>query len=283
MIRQTNRFLFKLLLTILCTSSLAALSRAQNPDSGAVDEVIRLYDEGKFRDAEVTALRALQSPQKPARVDQAILHKYLAFSYVAMGDAEKARNEFLNLLELDPLARLDSLYISPKIIAVFREAQQGYRSQRQQSRPPDLTHLNLQIAAVKRSLLFPGLGQLYRKQQVKGYSLLASEVVFLGSFIFCQVQYDQARDRYLAETNPSKMQRLYDDVNLYYRGRYASAILAAGVYLYSLFDVLYFPPPSESKPSRLSLAPSLRTGPSITLTLTFSMSPRPAYYAHKPQ
>ncbi len=129
--------------------------------------------------------------------------------------------------------------------------------------------MTVQHSAFKRSLLFPGLGQLHTDNKIKGYSLIASEAVLLGTFIYCQLNYDKARDDYMNETNPSRMQDLYDEYNLYYRGRNVSLILAAGVYIYSLFDVMYFPPEIDNNSETLSL--SLQPGMPCRLTLNINL------------
>lgn len=257
------------LVVALCGFSQAGL--AQSGQTVLVDRAVLLYDEGRFEEAEITALRALQDNDILAPVDRARLRRILGFTYVVLGESEKAKRQFIYWLELDPLARLDPLYISPKIISVFQEAQQEYNRLKAEKTPPDYTKLDLQMKATRRSLLFPGLGQLYQGQQVKGLSLLASEVVLLSAFAYCQINYDKSRDRYLSETNSARMQSLYDDCNLYYRGRYASAILAAGVYLYSLFDVMFPSPGNQAGSSTLSL--SVCPGSPSFLTLSFTLPP----------
>ncbi len=238
---------------------------AQATSSDVVKQVVSLYFEGKFKDAEFTALRALQYPGELASVDRAELHRILGFTYVAQGENEKARRQFISWLELDSLASLDPLYISPKIREVFNDAREEYKRLKTQKTPLDYKNINLKIEAVKRSLLFPGLGQLYRGQQFKGFSLLASEVVLLSTFLYCQVNYSQSRDLYLSETDPAHMQKLYDDYNLYNKGRYASAILAVGVYLFSLYDALYIPPKSEATNSAFNLSISPNSSRLVTL------------------
>ncbi len=64
------------------------------------------------------------------------------------------------------------------------------------------------------------------------------------------------------------MQSRYDEYNLYYRGRNASIILAAGVYLYSLFDIMYFHPQTEPNSSPLSISITEDFTPSLSLRLT---------------
>lgn len=232
-----------------------------------MDQVVILYEQGNFKDAELLALRTLQSPEKLPPVDRAILYKTLGFTYVALGEKEKAKKQFLSWIELDSLAELDPLYVSPKIIAIFGEAKAEFRQHQTQPVTPNYGQIELQIAAVKRSLLFPGLGQLYRGQQYKGFSLLFSEIACLSAFLYYQDQYRVTRDRYLLEVNSAKMNSLYDDVNLYYHLKYTSALLAGGIYLYSLYDVLFWPPREDKKNPPISLHFSPLPSSFITLSL----------------
>jgi tetratricopeptide (TPR) repeat protein len=220
----------------------------------------QLYNEGNFREAEQSALRSLQSPNELPPVDRANLYRLLGFTCVALGENEKAKQHFESWLELDPLANLDSVYVSPKIISVFREAAREFSARKAQPPPPDTGVLTLQVGAFQRSLLFPGLGQLHRNQRWKGYSLLTSEVLLLGTVVYAQIRYDEARDRYLQETNPARMQDLYDETNDFYHLRNGAAVLAAAVYLYSLFDAAYLPPDTNKPPAGvgLQIAPDLR-------------------------
>ena len=256
----------RLMIVIFLMAGTVQTVLAQEDKNDLINLADSLYVEGKLDEAELTALRALQNSESLPPIDRARLYRILGFTYVAQGENQKAKRQFINWLQIDPLANLDPLYISPKIINVFTEAQQEYKNTR--TPPLDYANLNMQMRAVRRSLIFPGLGQLYREQQIKGFALVASEIILLGSLTYCQIKYDQARDRYLDETNPAVMQSRYDDCNLYYHGRNASIILAAGVYLYSLFDIMYFHPQTEPNSSPLSMSITEDFTPSLSLRLT---------------
>jgi len=257
-----------LLAAILCNLSQPYPVQAQGAAASSVDQVVSLYMQGRFQEAELLALRTLQSSDSLPPVDRALLYKTLGFTYVVMRENEKAKNQFIAWLEIDPLADLDSVYISPKIIAVFREAQAELEARKRQAESPADEELTLRLGAVRRSVIFPGLGQIYCGKQIKGFSLMTSEIVLIGAFVFCQIQYDQKRDEYLQERNPNHMQDLYDEANLYYRAKYVSAILAAGVYLYSLYDAAYLSSsPSKKSPISLSVSPVLRS--LLTLKVNF--------------
>jgi tetratricopeptide (TPR) repeat protein len=251
---------------IPCVLSLTTELQAQAEKSSAVEVVESLYNEGRFRDAELTALRTLQEPSDLAAVDRGRIHRALGFTYVAMGENDKARSQFTEWLVIDPLAQLDSVYVSPKIITVFREAQTALKQMREPARDP--AGLRTQLSATKRSMLFPGLGQLYTGKQTKGIAMFASEILLLGAFAYCQVQYSQARDDYFQERDPAQMSDRYSTYNNYNRARYATLALAAGVYFYSLYDALSNEPPKPvTSPLTLSIWP--QPNRMVTLTLRY--------------
>jgi tetratricopeptide (TPR) repeat protein len=238
-------------------------------EAALIDRAYQLYDQGNFEEAEFTALRALMSKSELDNVDRARLYRILGFTYVVLGENEKAQRQFISWLEIDPLAKLDPLYISPKIINVFNEAKEAYEEMKAQAEPVGIEDLQSQVNAFQRSMLYPGLGQISRGQNFKGYSLVALETIFLGAFVYCQLNYDSAKDDYLNETDTAKMQSLYDDYNLFYKGRYTSLILAGAVYLYSLFDVVYFPPESTTESNFISLSVSPLQSHLLTLSISF--------------
>jgi len=219
-----------------------------------VSDVVILYHQGQLQDAELLALRTLQGADSLAPVDRSMLHRILGFTYVALGENEKAQNQFMAWLDLDPLAELDSIYISPKIITVFREAQAHHQQRIRDLRKAETPPTDLRRDAAARSLIFPGWGQVHAGYKTRGYCLVASEALLLGTIAFCQLQYDVKRDDYLSERNPERMQGLYDQANNFYRARNASIGLAVGVYLFSLYDALHLPP---------------QTGVGESLTLTY--------------
>lgn len=261
-------FLSIALISALFTSAVSLPVSAQEKPEDLISRATSLYALGNYEEAELVALRALTNAPNIPEVDRARLYRLLGFIYVAQDEKEKAKLQFIKWLELDPFAKLDPVYISPKIISVFEAARAEFESQRKRGKPQDYAQLSQQLKALRRSVLFPGLGQLYLNKQVKGYTLLTAEIICIGGFAYFQVNYNRSRDNYLQEINPSHMQSLYDDYNFFYRGKNASLILAAGIYLYSLVDVLYFPPaPSASQKVSLSILPQPES--LIRLTFTF--------------
>jgi len=258
-----------ILLAILIAFASSTNVFAQDEQANIVDHVTKLYNEGKFEEAELSALRGLTESANLTDVAKSDLHRILGFIYVVLAERNKAKQQFILWLELDSSAKLDPLYISPKIIDIFNEAKGDFENRGKWKEPLNYSHLNLQMKAVKRSAFFPGLGQIYQGKNVKGYSLFTAEIVLLGTLAYTHLNYERAKDDYLAETNASNMQSLYDEYNNFYRARNASLGLAVAVYLYSLIDALYLTPDLTEDQPTLTL--SVNPDQFARLTLNFNI------------
>jgi hypothetical protein len=259
-----------LILLFLCLMLCSFEGVAQNNNSELVDQTILFFNQGNFKDAEFTALRALQNVDSLSAIEQSELHRILGFTYVAQEENEKAKRQFIQWLELDPLATLNPIYISPKIIKVFDEAKEEYTAQKLPQNQIDNSLSHQRLLAIKKSLVFPGRGQLFIGENFKGASMVTGEIILLGALIYCHVQYKDKHDQYLAAKDPVSIRDLYDQSNLYYKGRIITASLAAGVYLYSLFDAAYYTPADQKRANQVSLLLSPNMEKLATLTINFT-------------
>jgi len=230
-----------------------------------VDNIAQEFQVGNVSEAEVLALKALHSEVKFSREELFDIHKYLAFCYVAYGQREKAIKEFIELLALNKDFRFDSKIYSPKIIAVFEEALVEKERLRQAEK--DLKTMSpylIQMKAGLRSLLFPGRGQLFKREQLKGYSLIAGESLTIIGLILSELQYEQAHKDYLNASTAEEIEKRYKKYNNWYKLRNASAALGIGIYLYSFFDSVYSP--VNRSALGISLSPD---GKGVCLTVAF--------------
>jgi|GEM_PF-2184672 len=85
-----------------------------------LEKGISLYWNGEYEKAiETLSSIPLASLDSRERIE---CHKYLAFSHVALGQNEKAQEEFIKLLSIDPGYSLNLSMASPKIIEQFELA-----------------------------------------------------------------------------------------------------------------------------------------------------------------
>jgi protein TonB len=96
---------------------LSSTAASGQPTVQAVQQGVELYWAGQYQRT-IELLDPLCAVE--SRVDASTeCYKYLAFSHVALGEAERAQQTFSRLLALDPEYRLDESLVSPKILDQF--------------------------------------------------------------------------------------------------------------------------------------------------------------------
>ncbi|MBI5180401.1 MAG: LysM peptidoglycan-binding domain-containing protein [Nitrospirae bacterium] len=78
------------------------------------------YFKGKYDEAVAEINTGLEKGLKE-KGDKLKAHRFLAYTYVAKEDKEEAKRQFKKALEIDQKMELDPIYVSPKIIEVFKE------------------------------------------------------------------------------------------------------------------------------------------------------------------
>ncbi len=78
------------------------------------------YFKGRYDEAVAEINTALEKGLKE-KEDMLKAHRFLAYTYVAKEEKDEAKRQFKKALELDPKMELDPVYVSPKIIEVFKE------------------------------------------------------------------------------------------------------------------------------------------------------------------
>ena len=104
----------------------------------------------------------------------------------------------------------------------------------------DIEHENRLKNAIARSLIVPGLGQLYLDVNFKSVFLTVLGSASLAASIYYFIQTDKKEKAYLIETNPDMIESRYADYNDAYRYRNISLISFGVVWLYSQLDLLFF-------------------------------------------
>jgi hypothetical protein len=104
------------------------------------------------------------------------------------------------------------------ITNLFSQQKVDFRTEEEQLKDPKI--------ALKRSLTIPGAGQLYNDQKVKGYALMAGEVLALWSFNDNRKKYKNYED---SDSNSR---------DHYLRERNRFAWIAIGLYFYGVLDAV---------------------------------------------
>ena len=98
----------------------------------------------------------------------------------------------------------------------FTQQKVDFRTPEEQAKDPKI--------ALKKSITFPGMGQIYNDQKIKGYSLMAAEIFSLWSF-------NENRKKH---KNYSESDAKSQDYYLTERNRFAW--MASGLYFYGILD-----------------------------------------------
>ncbi len=202
------------------------------------------YDNGRFEEAELGALRGLRAGAGMDELDLLKFHALLGFVYVAKDQNDAAREEFVRVLAVNPRYEPDPVTTSPKIVEVFREAKRDYLL-RIASEPAvfRMPQADVRLSASWRSLVLPGWGQFYKEQDNKGAAIIAAQLLSVAALIYLQAETSRRHDDYLAiknYNNPDIDDR-YQEYRRAYQTRNTVAYFTLGIYALNYLDALYFP------------------------------------------
>lgn len=232
----------------------------------ALQAVESKYNSGAYLSAEVEARRFLEHTPLSDTVS-ITLHKYIAFSLIAQGKSDIAREHFKSILNIDPDFSLDPVYTSPKILIVFDETKQNFLlSKKSSTNDITLPLKNNQSSITYRAILFPGWEQLHTGRTSRGSVFLVSGFATLGAGITFEILRGSARKDYLAATIPSDINSKYNIYNHYYKAEIASFVAFAIVYVASEIEVFAF---DHSSSISLQSAISPAKGTTLTYKIKF--------------
>lgn len=211
------------------------------------------YNRGDYEYAIVELENALQYLKQLEQVDQVEAYKYLAFSYVAFGEQNKAKEQFRKVLMLDPEHELDPATVSPKIIKVFEEVKSEMKvavaEEPVVTEPPEPE----QVPAPASSSGFPyccipGWGQMRRGQNSKGMRLMiAGGTTFFASLVTLGIRSAKYQEYVDLETfNEDELNEAYDAYRLWHNISAVSLTAFLAVYAYNIYDILTAKPSGTS-------------------------------------
>lgn len=234
---------FKVPFIIFACFLLCSVAGAQSLDSLRIAAQTAV-DEGRFEDAELTALRGLRAAEAVDDLAEIPFRVVLATIYVAREQQGFALSEFRRIIAINPAFEMDPVLVSPKITTVFGQAKREYVEQvLSQPEAFRLPEADAKLSASWRSAVLPGWGQAYKQQKVKATVFAVLQAATLAAFLAYIFEADARKDDYLAITehgNPLIEDR-YADYRKAYRTRNILGYLSLGVYLANYYDALYAP------------------------------------------
>ena len=216
-----------------------------------VERVESAYENLAYDDAEALARDAL-ARFEAFTPDQLIrLHTTLALILYARREELEAAEQFRGALTLNPDLQLDPLLVSPVTLAFFEETKAVFVREREDGDAPTGSIRYVQLhderpAATWRSALLPGWGQRYKGEGAKGWVMTGLWVATLGGAAAAHIQRQDARDAYLAETDPALVADRFDTYNTWHKARGGLLIGAVAVWAYAAVDALTSGGPQSS-------------------------------------
>jgi hypothetical protein len=210
---------------------------------GLLLEAKTAYDDGRFDEAELAALRGLHEVETD-ELATIPFHALLGFVYVARDQTDFAYREFYKAVAINPAYDLDPVMISPKILEVFRRAKTDYMDMlMEQPAIYRLPQADVRMAASARSLILPGWGQYYKQQRIKGTVFIAAQVLTLAALGVLQAEVGRRHDDYLAVKgqNSPIIEDRFQEYRRAYRARNAVGFFTLGIYIVNYLDALYTP------------------------------------------
>jgi tetratricopeptide (TPR) repeat protein len=241
---------------VIAIASIGMLGAQVSADS--LDQMLmrakNFYNRGEYEYAIVELENALQYLKQLEQVDQVEAYKYLAFSYVAFGQQDKAKEQFRKVLMLDPAHELDPTTVSPKIIKVFEEVKAEMAAvmpeepvvtepaEPERVEPRPVPSSGFPYCCV------PGWGQMRRGQGSKGMRfMVAGGTTLLASLVALGIR-DARHQEYLdIETHdPDELSEAYDAYKTWHNISAISMTAFLAVYAYNIYDILTSKPTGTS-------------------------------------
>ncbi len=252
--------------TIFVIASLVALSQAASGQTSESDSTLRaanrLYNAGSYESAELMARRLIEQGPKTDSI-RIEADRIIAFSLVAEGKPDMAREHFKLILSMNPSFELDPILTSPKILTVFAEAKLHSAAVRKASTAANKEDKPALSDITFRTILFPGWEQYHQRRINTGLVLAGAGVLSLGSAITFEILRAPARRDYLAATQPADIASQYIIYNRYYRGEVYSIIAFAAVYIASELDVFL----NSSQSLEIHSSSDAEKGPALILSV----------------
>ncbi len=263
--------------------------KAVNQDSLNVQDSLALmarqFDQFKYGDVISIANKLLLKKTPLTRNEVLNIYKLKGISHYSLSEDDAAKKSFIEILRIDTSYSLDSTKISPKIISFYKEVKANYIQQQKDVEARtvvridtvfipkveyDVLHENRMKNAIARSLIIPGLGQLYLDVNFKSVFLTILGSASLAASIYYFIQSGEKEKAYLIEADPKMIESRYVDYNDAYKYRNISLISFGVVWFYSQLDLLFFS--DENTDNEILSNSSLTFNQFRGLTLNFKYS-----------
>lgn len=222
------------------------------PDS--LELMQKNFEQFKYADVISMANRLLLYRFPYTKKDLLEIYKMVGIAHYSLSEDDAAKKSFVEMLRIDSSYRFDSTKVSPKIISFFKGVKNDYLEQQREieartvvridtvyipQKEYDYESFGIEKGAIARSLIVPGLGQLYKGEYLKGTILTVLSSAALISSVFFIMDTNEKEKAYLIETNPTLIESKYQKYNSSFQKRNISLITYGVLWLYSQLDLLF--------------------------------------------
>ena len=269
---------------ILCASFMQLLFSQQN--SASISNLKGKFESFEYNQAISYADSLLTHKNIFSSEEQIQIYLVKGVSQFSLSNNEGAKDSFNNILKINPGYILDSTNVSPKIISFFNSVKSDFEKKLSLKNESiriktDTVYVpkimnkvesddNLKQAFL-RSVIFPGLGHFYLKENTKGWILTSLSAITIASSIYFIIDSNKKEKNYLNETNPGFIQQKYDLYDSSYKMKNISIISFVAVWIYSQIDILFFPNHFNLDDNKISFSPNLNFQFANNLQLNFHL------------
>jgi hypothetical protein len=237
-----------------------------------LEEVVEIYQTGRLEQAELAAFRLLSRDSQMTSVERSEVYRILAYIAIARDDLQSGQEYFHLALESNENLHLDRNLTSPKILSVFDEAKLNFKEVKQQREEVSASvqrSFRLRVEGGKRSILLPGLGQIHKGHNARGYTIMTATGLTASALVYSQFRYSDAKKDYDNATLPAAAASAYDDYNSWSKNRNILGVTLGVIWIGSILEAFISAPP-EQAPDQQALQVGMG-GPDGTPGLTLSL------------
>ncbi len=220
-----------------------------------LDSLKKKFESFDFKTAILLSEKILSTYTTLSSGNKIEILRMRAISQYSLWDENSAKESFKEILKVDNKYELDSLKNSPKIISFFKSIKREILTEPPMQKTSE-EKINIDSllnrekqkfetssqsfrTSFAKSLLLPGWGHLHNSIDTKGWILLSSTALTLGTSVYFSFDSFKKEKDYLAATNPQEMDGLYNRYNSSYKLRNISLISLALVWIYSQIDFAF--------------------------------------------
>ena len=266
MSRSIRHILLIVWIVALCSP---AMVRAQQTATEVIRDIKSAYENLDLNVAEARIEAALENFDRFSPVQLSEIYTISALVHFSRGDQERTIEQLDLALQIYPGLVLNTRETPPRVLALLDELQTARSSL--QEPEEELRYIILhdpRPAAVIRSMLVPGWGQLYKKQQRKGIVLMSAWGTTAVGTLVAHAKRNNAEDFYLDATNLAEVNDRYPAFNRWHKARNNLFLAASAIWVYSYVDALLQNPAPPASGLQFQVMPN-PAGTELSLTLSF--------------